>query len=70
MIFMRAYDLCSVVYLEINAGFESLEYTAEESVSLLEVCLKLFGSASLSQPSLVKIMTLPGTAEGILHVSS
>ncbi|CAI8052979.1 Extracellular matrix protein 3, partial [Geodia barretti] len=49
---------------EINAGFAVLEYTAEEGVGLLAVCLEVFGLDTLSQASLVRITTVPGTAEG------
>ena len=48
----------------MNAGFVSLDYTAEEGTGLLEVCLEVFGSNSLSQSSLVRVQTIPGTAQG------
>ena len=49
----------------MNVGFSSLQFTAEEGVSLLEVCLRVFGPAVLSQASLVRVQTIPGSAEGI-----
>ena len=49
---------------EINAGFAMVEYTAEEGVGLLRVCLEVFGLETLSQASLVRVQTIPGTAEG------
>ena len=49
----------------MNVGFASLQFTAEESVSLLEVCVKVFGAVILSQAGLVRVQTLPGSAEGI-----
>jgi hypothetical protein len=48
---------------EVNVGFSSLQFTAEEGVSLLEVCLRVFGPAVLSQASLVRVQTIPGSAE-------
>ena len=50
---------------EVNAGFERLEYTAEETAGVLEVCVQVFGTATLSQTTLVRVETMPGSAEGI-----
>lgn len=52
----------------MNVGFASLHYTVEEGTadaSLLEVCLQVLGDNVLSQASLVKVQTLPGSAEGM-----
>lgn len=52
----------------MTVGFASLQYTVKEGTSdasLLEVCLQVFGSNVLSQASLVRVQTLPGTAEGM-----
>ena len=63
---MERYNLCSIGLLsaEVNAGFASADYTAEEGTGLLKVCLEVFGSNSLSQSSLVRVQTIPGTAQG------
>ena len=41
-----------------------VEYTAEEEVGRLKVCLEVFGLETLSQASLARVQTIPGTAEG------
>ena len=54
-------------FAEVNVGFASLHYTIEEGpsgASLLEVCLQVFGSNTLSQASLVRVQTLPRSAQG------
>ena len=68
---MERYNLCSMLGLlsaEVNAGFASADYTAEEGTGLLKVCLEVFGSNSLSQSSLVRVQTIPGAAQGIYRL--
>ena len=38
----------------------------EEDAGLLQVCLKTFGAAPLSQTGFLRVKTLPGSAEGII----
>ena len=58
-------SLLHVFPVDVTVGFSSLEFTVEEDGHLLEVCLRVVGSATLSQASLVRVKTLPGSAEGI-----
>ena len=50
--------------IEVTVGFASLNYTVDEDVSLLEVCLKTFEAVPLSQASFLRVKTVPGSAEG------
>ena len=66
------YSLNVHAFAEVTVGFASLHYTTEEGTSgasLLEVCLQVFGSNTLSQASLVRVQTLPGSAQGLFNQS-